>query len=58
MKQKHTCPVCAYPDLGGPAYDDTGCPTFEICPCCGVEFGYNDILTPHAELRKDGSTQA
>jgi hypothetical protein len=21
---------------------DGNCPTYEICPCCGVEFGYED----------------
>lgn len=33
------CPVCGYPDFV--AFDDTfGLTTFEICPCCGVQSGY------------------
>jgi hypothetical protein len=36
------CRVCgrAYQD---PIWGEDGCcPTFEICDCCGVEFGYTD----------------
>lgn len=42
----HTCPVCGYPDLEQPAWDPvTGVPSFDICPCCGCEFGYNDATS-------------
>ncbi|MGK9234648.1 hypothetical protein KXS07_17825 [Inquilinus limosus] len=43
------CPVCGFPDVA--AYDEHGCATFEICPCCGIEFGYDDATTSHSELR-------
>ena len=33
-----TCPVCAYTLMPYPA--DEG----NICPCCGTEFGYDDLL--------------
>ena len=43
----HKCPVCAYPDLAAPPID------FEICPCCGTEFGLDDDQKDHDELRSD-----
>ena len=46
------CPVCGYPALDEPPYDDSGCPTYVICPCCGNEFGYDDTSVAHVELRK------
>ena len=45
--QRHTCPVCGYPALEVPPAD------FEICPCCGIEFGYDDARRSHAELRAE-----
>jgi hypothetical protein len=45
------CPVCGYDGLLEPAYDEHGCASYEICPCCGTEFGYQDFSTPHATLR-------
>ena len=36
------CPVCGYGELHEPAYDRFGCASFEICPCCGIEFGLED----------------
>jgi hypothetical protein len=32
------CPICGFPDFG--ALDEAGCNTFEICPACGCESGY------------------
>jgi len=45
MSQKHyVCPTCGYDKLQYPAWDSaTGTPSFDICPCCGCEFGYNDV---------------
>jgi hypothetical protein len=45
------CPVCGYDGLEEPAYDEAGCASFEICPCCGIEFGYDDAQKTHNELR-------
>ncbi|MFA5795515.1 MAG: hypothetical protein WC980_10680 [Candidatus Brocadiia bacterium] len=39
---KYICSVCGYPDLGEPPYDKYECARFDICPCCGFEFGYDD----------------
>lgn len=46
------CPVCGYPNLSEPPYDDYGCSTFSICPCCGTEFGYDDSGKSYTELRR------
>jgi len=46
------CPVCGYPELDEPPYDDHGCASYNICPCCGVEFGYDDSNILHSELRE------
>ena len=47
------CPVCGYPDLEEPAYDDYGCASFDICPSCGCQFGYNDSTkTPSERLNR------
>ncbi|MEP2827982.1 hypothetical protein [Parvibaculum sp.] len=48
---RHICPVCGYDGLAEPAYDAGGCSSFEICPCCGIEFGYQDATTSHRVLR-------
>jgi hypothetical protein len=45
-----TCEICGYPNLERPPRDETGAPSFEICPCCGGEFGYNDITV---EVKRD-----
>ena len=36
------CHVCCF-DIGGPPWGESGRdPTFDICPCCGCEFGHED----------------
>jgi len=56
---RHTCPVCGFAELDEPTVDLTGEPTYAICPCCGTQFGADDLTTSHAELRaawiKDGA---
>jgi hypothetical protein len=50
-EQSYACPVCGFHDLAEPPYDELGCPTYAICPCCGTEFGYDDATAKHRELR-------
>jgi len=45
--------VCGYDSLEAPAYDSRGCASFEICPSCGTEFGYDDVSKEHARLRTE-----
>ena len=41
----HICPVCAYRGMPFPPVD------CHICPCCGTEFGVDDLDLTHEELR-------
>ena len=36
------CPVCGYPGITEPPYMENEAGSFEICPCCFVEFGNDD----------------
>lgn len=48
---KFTCPICGFNNLDKPAWDPVEkTPGFDICPCCGCEFGYDDA-TPQAGER-------
>ncbi len=40
---KNTCPVCGYDGLYEPPYNEKGSGSYEICPCCGFQFGYDDF---------------
>ena len=44
---EYTCPVCDYHKMTDPPKD------YEICPSCGTEFGLDDNVTTHAELREE-----
>lgn len=39
---KHNCRVCGFYIEDLPWGEDDNSPTYEICPCCGVEFGNED----------------
>ena len=48
-KGSHYCRVCGL-DQGEPPWGEYGdCPTFGICFCCGVEFGYQDCFPEDVE---------
>ena len=36
------CRVCGYEDTDLPYGEDGKTPSFNFCPCCGVEHGYQD----------------
>jgi len=42
MMNKHNCRVCGFYNKTLPWGEDEKSPTYEICPCCGVEFGNED----------------
>ena len=42
MMTGNVCPVCGYPDLNEPPYNQQGAASYEICPCCSTEFGVTD----------------
>jgi len=39
---KHTCLVCGWPDLHEPPRNSENGASFEICPSCGFQFGFDD----------------
>lgn len=43
---KYYCPVCLYPNLPFAPKDHN------ICPCCGTEFGYDDVSRKWEDLRE------
>jgi hypothetical protein len=45
---RYQCPVCGYPCLEEPARFEDGYPSWEICPSCGFEFGYDDDEAGHS----------
>jgi len=64
MDNKYICTVCGFDSLSEPPWSDLndkiqpGGASYEICPCCGTEFGYTDfgitkqqIIQFHIELR-------
>ncbi len=50
-EMKNLCPVCGY-DLEFPAWDGN-LPSGEICPCCGIQFGYDDAAGGQQQLRRE-----
>lgn len=41
---KYTCFVCGFGSLTEQFYiDNSFSSTFEICPCCGFQYGYHDL---------------
>lgn len=41
--KKNICPVCGFQGLNEAPYDEELNASYDICPCCGVEFGYDDF---------------
>ncbi len=37
-----TCPVCGYGPLSPPAWTERSNGSQEMCPSCGIQFGYDD----------------
>jgi hypothetical protein len=43
-KEKFACRICGKMQDDPPWGDDNLAPTYNICGCCGVEFGYQDCI--------------
>ena len=53
------CRVCGLLSSDPPWGYDGVSPTFDFCPCCGVEFGYEDAyLWGHSVGVRNGSQRA
>lgn len=56
MDERFICCICGYRLKFKICGEDGKSPPYEICPCCGVEFGNEDYtLTPILEYRKKWS---
>lgn len=60
---QYRCPVCGYPGLYQPAWEGASS-SLEICPSCGVQFGYHDSVPDedkrrqrHQQLRREWKSQ-
>jgi hypothetical protein len=40
----YMCPACGYPGLLEPPHAENGAASDEICPACGIHFGYEDEI--------------
>jgi len=49
-KKKYICPVCGFGGLKEAPYDRQNSPSYEICPCCGFEFGFDEEIGQDAFL--------
>src|SRR6266699_1122275 len=49
IDEKMHCRVCGVRLPVPPWGEDGMTPTFDYCPCCGVEFGYGDSSAPAVE---------
>ena len=47
---KYPCPVCGYAGFDEPPWSGD-CPSYDIWPSCGVEFGYGDSGRDDVERR-------
>lgn len=47
--KKYVCPVCGLDGLKELPFNKQGEPSYEICPCCGFEFGFDQAS--YAEFR-------
>lgn len=47
------CRVCGYELSASPWGEDGKSPTWEICPCCGAEFGYEDCTRASARKMRE-----
>lgn len=52
--RSHHCRVCGLFHVAPPYGSNSDDPSFEICACCGVEFGYEDAtLVSARRFRRD-----
>jgi len=49
-KQKYICPICGFQGLDEAPYDEDLNASYDICPCCGVEFGYDDFKNDNVKF--------
>jgi tetratricopeptide (TPR) repeat protein len=53
LPTRYTCPICGFPGLYQPPFNAAGDGSFEICPCCGLQFGYTCLARSPWSLRQE-----
>jgi hypothetical protein len=48
----YRCRVCGYRNSEPPWGPDCQTPSHRICPCCGTEFGYEDITLKAIRMKR------
>lgn len=43
-EKEYICHVCGFDGLKEPVSNKQNEPSYEICPCCGFEFGFDDAI--------------
>lgn len=51
MSSGYVCPACGYDNLAELPWED-GRPSDEICPSCGIHFGYDDAAGGDLHVRE------
>lgn len=51
MAESYLCPVCREDGFAEPPWGHHG-PSFDICPACGIRFGYEDNAAGDVEARR------
>lgn len=46
------CPICGFDDLFESPYDENGLGSYEICPCCGFQFGNDDYPDKEKQIHQ------
>ena len=49
---KNNCRVCGYTLKVPPWGEGEQTPSWEICPCCGTEFGYEDNTIKSVKIKR------
>lgn len=52
-REHYLCRVCGVPQDEPPWGDDGNSPSFNICPCCGCEFGYEDATPKAIQIHRE-----
>ncbi len=50
---RFTCPVCGYDGLTERSWTNESGGSDEICPSCGIQFGYTDFAGGDPQARED-----
>jgi len=49
----HECRVCGYYSKDYPWGEDGKSPTYQLCPCCGVQYGVKDITPEEIQNERE-----